>query len=266
MPRATPALLLACSLALASQIASAQSTPASSDLPAFDAVTIKPLSPTAHATILGFLGDPGGRAYYGGNLKMLVEYAFNLQDYQVVGGPAWTNSQTFIIHAVPPENSPSRSITVQNAEPSPDQRLMLQRMLRERFNFKFHLETRQGEVYILTRGKKPLQLQPPKEPAADPRAIVSIEQGDIVDGEAEGENTTTDYMAMRFSSYLRLPVLNQTGITGSYDYNLPPVDPENKDVVTAVLSVVDRLGLKLHRGRGPIQTLVIDHVDQPTEN
>jgi uncharacterized protein (TIGR03435 family) len=60
--------------------------------------------------------------------------------------------------------------------------------------------------------------------------------------------------------------MNQTGITGSYDYYLPPTDPENIDLVAAVLNVVDRLGLKIKRGRGPIQTLVIDHVEQPSDN
>jgi uncharacterized protein (TIGR03435 family) len=62
------------------------------------------------------------------------------------------------------------------------------------------------------------------------------------------------------------PVLNQTGIAGSYDYYLSPDDPDNHEVVTGVLGVVDRLGLKLKRSRGPIQTLVIDHVEQPSEN
>jgi uncharacterized protein (TIGR03435 family) len=61
-------------------------------------------------------------------------------------------------------------------------------------------------------------------------------------------------------------VLNQTAITGSYDYYLTPDDPENHDLVAAVLHVADRLGLKIKRGRGPIQTLVIEHVEQPSEN
>jgi uncharacterized protein (TIGR03435 family) len=93
-----------------------------------------------------------------------------------------------------------------------------------------------------------------------------MKQGGIIDGEAEGTNTNTDYLALRFSRYLQLTVLNQTGITGSYDYYLPPGDPENQDMVAAVLDVVDRLGLKIKRGRGLIQTLVIDHVEQPSEN
>jgi len=143
---------------------------------------------------------------------------------------------------------------------------MLQSLLRDRFGLKFHFETREGEVYILTRGTKPLQLKPPKDTASNPRAIVIIKQGVIADGEAVGTNTTTDYLALRLSGYLRLPVLNETGITGSYDYYLPPDDPDNQDVATEVLRVVDRLGLKIKRERGPIKTLVIDHIQQPSEN
>jgi uncharacterized protein (TIGR03435 family) len=266
MLRATLAFLLACTLALAPPSAPPQSAPVSANLPAFDAATIKPPDPAAHYQIVGFVGKPGGRIFFGGNIKKLVEHAFNLRDYQVAGGPGWTSSQRFEINAVPPESSPSVNIKVSNAEPTPEQRLMLQSLLADRFAFKFHLETKTGEVYILTRGTKPLQFKPPKDPAADPRAIVVIKQGGIADGDAEGTNTTTDYLAQMLSQYLQLPVLNQTGITGSYDYNLSPVDPDNQDVVAAVLRVVDRLGLKLKRGRGPIQSLVIDHVEQPSEN
>ena len=170
------------------------------------------------------------------------------------------------INAVPPEASPSRNIKLQNAQPTSEQHLMLQSLLRDRFGFKYHLEMKEGEVYILSRGSRALQLKPPKDPAADPRAIVMMKEGDIADGEAEGTNTTTDYLAIRLSRYLQLPVLNQTGITGSYDYYLPPDDAENKDPVVAVLRVADRLGLKIKRGRGPIQHLVIDHIEMPSEN
>lgn len=265
MFRDTLTLLFACSFIFASPSASSQSAPAAGNLPAFDAATIKPPDPGAGGRRAGFYGEPGGRVFFGGRVRWLIEFAFNLQDYQISGGPNWTSSQWFEINAVPPETSHSRNIKAPNAEPTPEQRLMLQSLLHDRFGFKFHFETKEREVYILTRGKKPLQLKPPKDPAADPRAIVVIKPG-VIDGEAIGTNTTTDYLAVRLSSYLRLPVLNQTGITGSYDYYLPPDDPENTDAVAAVLRVVDRLGLKLEHGRGPIQTLVIDSVEQPSQN
>ncbi len=266
MRKATLALLVTWTLAPGAPIAAPQSASASADLPTFEAATIKPPNPVSPNRVAGFLGEPGGRIYFGGNIKGLVQYAFNLQQYQVAGGADWTASQQFEINAVPPERSPSHNIKVRNAEPTSDQRLMLQSLLRDRFGFKYHFETKEGEVYLLTRGNKPLQLHPPKDTAADHRAVVVMKQGGFVDGRAVGTNTTTDYLALRLGSYLHLPVLNQTGIAGSYDYDLPPFDPENQDVVAAVFNVVDRLGLKIKRGRGPIQTLVIDHVEQPSEN
>ena len=235
-------------------------------MPVFDAATIKPPDPVARGRIMGFVGEPGGRIFFGGTLKMLVHFAFNLQDYQIAGGPEWTSKQRFEINAVPPDSSPSRKIKGVNAEPTAEQRLMLQSLLRDRFGFKFHLESKEGEVYILTRGRKPLQFKPPKDSEADPRAIVMWKGGNIFDGEAVGTNTTTGYLAQTLSRWLKLPILDQTGIAGSYDFHLEPNDPENHDVVAAALSVVDRLGLKIKRGRGPIQTLVIDHVEQPSEN
>src|ERR1035441_4905208 len=195
------AATLAPSIAQAAQ-ATAQ-TPASPDLPAFAAATIKPPDPAARYRKAGFYGEPGGRIFFGGNIKMLVENAFNLQDYQVAGGPDWIASQWFEINAVPPETSLSRNIKVRNAEPTSEQRLMLQSLLRDRFGFKFHLETKEGEVYILTRGSRQLHLNPPKDPAADPRAIVVVKSSGI-DGEALGINTTTDYLAQRLGSYLKL--------------------------------------------------------------
>ena len=257
---------LPCVLTLAPSPASPQSTPVSANLPSFEAATIKPPDPSADGGNAGFSGEPGGRIFFGGNIKTLIQYAFNLQNYQVAGGPDSIDSRWFEINAVPPETSPSRNIKVPNAEPTSEQRLMLQSLLRDRFGFRYHLETKEGSVYILTRGRKPLQFKPPKDPTSDPRALVRMKKGGMADGEAEGTNTTTDYLALRLSRYLQLPVINQTGITGSYDYYLPPTDPENIDLVAAVLNVVDRLGLKIKRGRGPIQTLVIDHVEQPSDN
>lgn len=259
MLRATFKCFLTCALVFASPPVSPQST--SANLPAFDVATIKPPNPAASYRKSGFYGEPGGRVFFGGNVKMLIECAFDLQDYQVAGGPDWIVSQWFEINA-----SLSRNIKVSNAEPASEQRLMLQSLLRDRFAFKFHFEAKEGKVYILSRGSKPLQLRLPKDSAADPRAIVIMKPGGIADGEAEGTNTTTDYLALRLSRYLQLPVLNQTGITGSYDFYLPPDDPENQDEVLAVLHVVGRLGLKIKSGRGPIQTLVIDHVEQSSEN
>jgi uncharacterized protein (TIGR03435 family) len=261
------ALIIAATL-LAPSCLRAQ-TPPSAVAPAssaqFDAATIKPRPPVGGIPVAGFLSNPGGRVTYTGNVRTLIEYAYGLQDYQTHTGPDWISSERFDITAVPPDNSPSRNRKLHNAEPTPEQHQMLQALLRDRFGLQCHFETKEGEVYLLTHGTKPLQFVAPKDPDADPRAVVMVKPTGI-DGEARGTNTTTDYIAAMFSHYLNLPVLNQTGIGGSWDYHLDPVDPDNHDMQTAVYSVVGRLGLKIKRGRGPIQTLVIDHIDHPTLN
>ena len=143
---------------------------------------------------------------------------------------------------------------------------MLQSLLRDRFALKFHTETRQSEVYLLTRGSKPLQLQTPKDSTVDSRGGVMMKQGGIADGEAVGTNVTMAFLASQLSRYLRLPVLDQTSITGSWDYHLPPTDPENHDLQAAVLEAMHRLGLDLKKGKGPVETLVVDHIEKPSEN
>jgi uncharacterized protein (TIGR03435 family) len=232
--------------------------------PQFDAVTIKHRDPNAKSWLAGFYSYPGGRIFFGSPARNIIELAYDVYDYQLVGVPDWGVSEWLVVNAVPPEDSPSRSLTIRRAEPTDEQRQMLQSLLRDRFGLKCHFETKEGEVYLLTRGNKPLQLVPPKDPNADPRALVIIWPGNPTNGEGHGTNTTTDYMATMFSRYLHMTVVNQTGITGSWDFHVDSVDPDNQDIPTAVYGVIDRLGLKIKRSRGPIKTLVIDHIDHPT--
>jgi uncharacterized protein (TIGR03435 family) len=265
----------------------ATGTAASGSLAQFDAATIKhhdPNDKNPFSNGQGFRGSPGGRIFFGGPARMLVQFAYGLQDYQVTGGPEWVASERFEINAVPPNDSPSRNIKIANAEPTTEQRQMLQSLLRDRFGLQCHFETKEGEVYILTRGTKPLQLKPTEHPDRDPRAVTfgplgGFEQRPKGGGAAggapqirpdgtpvalQGTNTTTDYLALRMSRYLEVPVLNQTGIEGSYDFDVP-VDGQDQ-LVDQVLKLPDGLGLKIKRSRGPVQTLVIDHIDHPTEN
>src|SRR5581483_1055332 len=95
MLRVTGALFLVCVLASGLAPASAQSSVASVKQPSFDAATIKPPDPKAAYRVAGFIGKPGGRIFFGGTVQMLVQMAFNLRRYQVIGGADWTNKQWF---------------------------------------------------------------------------------------------------------------------------------------------------------------------------
>ena len=81
-----------------------------------------------------------------------------------------------------------------------------------------------------------------------------------------GENVSMEYLAKRLSVFLDRPIRDRTGLTGSYDFDLAPYDPTNRDVPSAVVGAVNRLGLKLKAGKGPIDMIVVDSVTRPTAN
>jgi len=269
-----PISAIAASLPVASAQTPAVQAPASQAaakspaLPAFEVATIKPIDPNGGGAV-GFYSRPGGRVFLGyAPVKMILYYAFNVQEYQISGGPAWIGTDRFNIEAVPPDTAASRTAKQPpiGATPSDEQRKMLQSLLIDRFRLQYHREVQQGAVYILSLGKNKLQLQEPKDKDADARGGVMIKQGGIADGEAFGTNVTMTFLAGQLSRYLGLPVLDQTGLTGSYDYHLPPTDPDNHDMAAAALDAMHRLGLELKKGKGPVETLVIDHIERPTEN
>jgi uncharacterized protein (TIGR03435 family) len=237
-------------------------------VPAFEVAAIKPVDPNKGG-VSGFLCYPGGRVFIGNaNIKMLLEYAYDTKGFQISGETGWADTERYNIEALPPESSPSRNLKQApfGIAPTAEQKQMLQSLLRDRYALKLHTETRQGEVYLLTRSSKPLQLVPPKYPDLDSRGGVMMKQGGIADGEATGSNVTMAFLASQLSSYLGLPVLDQTGIAGSWDYHLPPTDPENRDFQAAVLDAMRRLGLDLKKSKAPIETIVIDHLERPAPN
>jgi uncharacterized protein (TIGR03435 family) len=233
----------------------------------FEVASIKPASPANRAIDLRNL--PGGKiivTQY--TLGLLIQFAFNVQHYQIVGGPDWIKTERFDITAIPPASS----VAGQTNPPSPrsplsdEQRAMLQSLLEDRFGLKFRVEDRDGPVYLLTRGTNPLAMTSPAHPTSVPYLLSIVRQGDVVNGEMEGENVSMPFFATQLGRYLERPVLDQTGLTGSYDIHLPAVDAENTDLVGGIVNCVERLGLKLKGGRGPVHTIVIDAASRPTEN
>ena len=150
----------------------AQASPAGAKLPAFEVATVKPFNPKGG--VAGLFVYPGGRIGAGHlNLRMLLMYACNVQTFQVVGAPGWADLDYFNIEAKPPDSSPS----AQSNPPSPkfpptdEQRQMLLALLIDRFQLKFHVESREGPVYILERGKGDLKLNPPEDVSAAPWVV-----------------------------------------------------------------------------------------------
>jgi bla regulator protein BlaR1 len=196
----------------------------------------------------------------------------------LAGGPSWTNSAFYEINATA-EGNPS--VKVMSGP-------MLQALLEDRFQLKIHRETREGPVYFLTVARGGPKLHSFTEgsckpwPTPPPPQLTKEYCGRMIYGlkpAVEAQGVTLD----DFSSLLRLvtgrPVIDQTGVIGRFDIHVDfsregteltnirqalPADPTGPPSI--FVAIQEQLGLKLEAGRGPVETLVIDHIERPTGN
>lgn len=141
--------------------------------------------------------------------------------------------------------------------------LMMQSLLRDRFHLRVHWESKQRSVYALVVAKGGLRLKP----AADPKhGSMSLSQGHMA-----GKGVPISFLASLLALPLGRTVVDQTGLTGEYDFDLrfePQDEPAGKesndpDLFTAVQ---EQLGLKLQSTHASVPVLVVDHVEHPTPN
>lgn len=199
----------------------------------------------------------------------LVMVAFDVQQFQVTGAPSRIddNDARYDIQAEPPDSSPSSKANPASPKLPPDteEREMLQSLLIDRFHLKFHRETREGTVYLLTRGDKELKLQTPKDKNAYPWAG-GIARG-WFGGGIQGENISMPQLASRLSRFLERPVLDRTGLQGSFDFEYLTGNEDNDaDITGFLLRSMEGIGLSLKAGKGPVETFVIDHAEKPSAN
>lgn len=254
--------------------AAAPQTAASPALPEFEIASVKPSDPSV-THLMGVRVDPGGRVVISYlPLKTLIATAFRLSYWQISGGDAWTEKDEYDIEAKPSEAMRSSikdfRYTLFGIE---DEQLseMLQALLIDRFQLKFHRETKTGDVYLLQRNGKPLALRPLEIPtgSADPD---SGSFGSI--GYAGGQwgvfATSMPQLAKFASDFiLHVPVLDRTALSGRFNYRqrVPDLEPKySGDQSDSFLSFMQELGLKLERAKGPVETLVIDHAAKPSPN
>jgi uncharacterized protein (TIGR03435 family) len=255
MLRSGPAAILA---VLSFQTIFGQGVP-----PAFEVASVKPSTPVPGSAI-GLFTYPGGRvvaSYY--PLKMLIHDAYDIDDNRILGGPAWVNDDRYDIEAKPPASSESSNWIPANFKtpPNPEMRKMLQTLLAERFQLKVHPETRKGSVLALVLAKGGPKL---KAPTPDKQPFVMIGQKAFI-----GQNATMAQLAERLStSLLKRKVLDQTGLTAHFDFQLDYgyEDGQSSDTSWIFSALQDQLGLKLETQPGSTDVLVIDHAEKPSGN
>ena len=207
--------------------------------PAFDVASVKPTTPDGMGcTVFTY---PGGRVYiHNCAAEYIIEQAFDEEKIVVPGALGWANEERYDIDARPRAGSEASKSNPFNRKlpPNGEQRLMLQTLLANRFQMKFHRETKEDDVYLLTRGK-PLKLQAPKDSKAYPWA------GKYSDPDVfAGINITMPQLVKRLTGMLSRPVLDQTGLSGAIDIKSPyDATGEHPDSTTFLIGSLNAIGL-----------------------
>jgi uncharacterized protein (TIGR03435 family) len=234
--------------------------------PAFEVASIKFYAPRSEAPMLTGPIKPqisGNRVTFVASVQDLVVFAYNLLNEREVSNPSrlYELRVVYDIEAVAPgEGSPSMDQT----------RLMTQALLADRFQLKMHREIATVPVYDLVVEKNGSNLKP-TAPDAQPS-----KQNDNAALPQDGNyNFQLEYIHQPVSALVRLLsmvrdrlVLDKTGLTGFYDFNLEfTADPFDDRFATAQAAAVqEQLGLRLEPAEEPVTMLVIESIHEPSEN
>jgi uncharacterized protein (TIGR03435 family) len=226
----------------------------------FDVSVIKPSSPDL--TMMQTTWDPQRLLGRGVSLKGLIQWAYQVTDAQVAGAAGWIDSKRYDFEAKA-EGSHTRDELVQ----------MLQSLLAERFKLALHRETKEQQAYVLATGKKTLNLQ-----EAQPGRPASIAMqpgpgpGDSIVLKITGQSVSMRYLTDYLTNIVGRVVVDRTNLTGSFDFQAqeswsPSPNSDKRTLVTdALLDAMSQLGFNLSSQRIPIEILVVDHAEEPTEN
>jgi len=238
----------------------------------FEVASVKPNASGDHRIMMQITA--GGRLNVtGASLRDLIRTAYGIEDFQIIGGSAWISSERWDIQAKAEENVLQSQVTE-----------MLQSLLAERFQLKFHKESRRLPVYELVIARNGPKLQESKPNANGDGHNAGPRQSHGAGGHAGGRAMTMAQLAQMLSVTVDRTVLDKTGLAGTYDITLswrpepgqgrsfgnhmppggalPASDPGLPSIFTAVQ---DQLGLKLEAARGPVDVIVIDSAQKPTQ-
>jgi uncharacterized protein (TIGR03435 family) len=228
--------------------------------PAFDVATIKPSHATdGHSHIYNH-AEIGEFSTINVSLKGLMEFAYELPETRMVGGTAWLDSAKFDIQAKTDSQQAARLKSLSFNQATAEIRRMVQALLADRFQLKMHDETRELPIYTLVVAKGGAQLGEVQSNGT----TISLGRDHL---EVQG-NDSVALLAEQLAKLLGRVVVDRTGITGRYDIKLKwaPDDSTDASGPSIYTALQEQIGLKLEAGKGPVKVLVIDRVQQPSEN
>ena len=240
-------------------IASPQSAGSTDASFRFEVATIKPASPDARGNSIN--NRPGIFEVRNGSVRSLVQYGYSIHPAQVIGGPDWINSDRFDITA---KLEQQESETDPNRVSTRDKRgrSAVRALLVERFQLRLRQESRELPVYSLIVDKGGHKLTPSATGAG---RVFTSSSNAIRTMNSEGFSSKG--IAENFS-FLDRPVLDETGLSGLFDFKLTWSDSLDADATAPSIftAVREQLGLKLEAKKGQVGIYVIEKVEKPSGN
>lgn len=235
--------------------------------PQFEVATIKPSNPETQGRGIRVRGREFSTINT--TLSSLITFAYGLHPKQIAGAPAWIDTDKFDISAQPDEPG----------QPNDKQwKAMLQALLADRFQLKFHHDKRELPVYALEVVKSGPKLN---KSQGDPNGLPGLffrALGVLTVGNA----TMQDFAGLMQSAVLDRLVVDQTGLTGRFDFTLnwtpdesqfvgmgvkvPPSSDKPDAPPSLFTAIQEQLGLKLDSTKAPVDIIAIDHVEKPSAN
>ncbi len=236
----------------------------SPDSPTFEVASIKRADPSARGVNIQFTPG-GGVRMLNVNLRQAITMAYDLQRFQLSGGPGWIDSDRFDIVAKAPANAGNDQAEV---------RKRLQALLAERFQLQVHRESKETLVFALVVAKN------------GPKVKASTEGQEGINmrpGRMESGQTEIEILARVLSGIVGRLVIDRTGLKGTYAFKLEwtpeqggPVPPEKAEAAGAIPSdgsapsifnaLQEQLGLKLESQKASVASFVVARAEKPTEN
>ena len=259
--------------------------------PKFEAASVKIAGPSG----MQMVRPQPGRLTASASVRLLIQNAWSVQQFQIAGGPGWIDDERYQIEAKAAGNATRAQIF-----------LMLQSLLEERFQLKIHHETRDVSGFALVAARGGIKLPAPKEgsciepaPAPNPEwsagRMPAPGQGPVNPPDCgsprvalqtsgaylQGGRIAMPALVRTLSMILARPVVDRTAHSGLFDLELrflpdqttaaipppPPGSPISEDNTPNILAALpEQLGLRLEASRNPVDVIVIDRIERPAAN
>jgi uncharacterized protein (TIGR03435 family) len=258
----------------------------------YDVASIKPNK--SGTNMVRLMLTPDGLSETNGTLQMLINAAYGVENNQISGAPNWVNTESYDIEAKMDSSTAEELRKLSEDERRTERQRMLQALLAERFKLTVRRESKELPIYALVVAKDGPNLQEAKPGDTYPNGIKGPDgqpgAGMMMMGR-EGltaQGIPIANLVRHLSRVLGRKVVDKTGLTGKYDFTLKWTPDQSQSAMlrgpeggqpgtgsaaapeasepSIFTALQEQLGLKLDSQKGPVEILIIDHVEKPSEN